>query len=359
MRKMNVAIIGYGRSGCSIHGNAFKPGSGNVDFVNVVAVVELDPARAQVAKKDFGCDIYSDYKELFNRTDIDLVVNASYSHMHYPISLDLINHGFNVLCEKPIAKKAEQVQELTDAAKEKGVVFTIYQQSGLAAYFLKLQEIIKSGVLGDIKLVRSHWNGFSRRYDWQTVQKFDAGAMRNTGPHPFEQVMRLAGTDDMPDKIYSKLEIYNSLGDAEDYVFAVLEYKDKPRFEIEINPSDPYNEGYIYRVYGTRGALKMTQKHVEYQYYLESECPQPKLDLNSLHDAHGNPSYCRDEIKWHTVKEDMPEDVFSQAAYSFYEKLYDHMYNGGELYITPEHIKTEIAIFEEIERQNPLTQTVF
>lgn len=355
MKKMNVAIIGYGRSGCDIHSSVFR---NCVDFVNVVAVVELDDNRAQAAKEHFNCDTYSDYKELFGRKDIDLVVNASYSHMHYSISLDLINHGFNVLCEKPVAKTAAQVQELADAAKKNGVLFTIYQQSGLASYFVRMQEIIDSGILGNIKLVRAHWSGFNRRYDWQTVQKFDAGAMRNTGPHPFEQIMRLAGTDEMP-KIYSKLEIFNSVGDAEDYVFAILEYPDKPRFEIEINPSDPYTDGYIYQVYGDRGALRLSHSKIEYQYYKDEESPQPVLDMNSLHKEDGSPAYCSDVINWHRVTEDIEPNVFTGAVAMYYRRLYDHMYNGAELYITPEHIKTEIAIFEEIERQNPLKQTIF
>lgn len=357
MKKLNVAVIGYGRSGCNIHSRFFK--SEDNDIVNVVAVVELDPAREAAAKADFGCDTYSDYKQLFDRTDIDLVVNASYSQMHYPITLDLLNHGFNVLCEKPITKTADQLQELIDAAKKNNVLFTIYQQSRLAEYFEKIEQVIKSGVLGDIKLVRSHWNVFTRRYDWQTVIKNDAGAMRNTGPHPFEQCIWLAGTDDMPKNIYSKLQIFNSVGDAEDYVFAILEYENGPRFEIEINPSDPYNDGWIYRIYGDRGALRASTKKVEYQYYLESECPQPKLDLNSIHAEDGSPSYCIDPIKWHKEEIELTGDAFEYGTSGYYHRLYDHMVNGGELFIKPEHIKTEIQIFEEIERQNPLEQKIF
>jgi ribosomal protein S5 len=116
MKKLNVAVIGYGRSGWGIHCKFF--GSENNDIINVVAVVELDPARAEAAKKDFNCDTYSDYKDLFARKDIDLVVNASYSDEHYPVTLDLLNNGFNVLTEKPISKTADQVQELIDAAKK-------------------------------------------------------------------------------------------------------------------------------------------------------------------------------------------------------------------------------------------------
>ena len=141
MKKLTVAIIGYGKSGGGIHGGFFK--SKNNDIVNVVAVAELDPERAKVAKADYNCDTYSDYRELFKRDDIDLVVNSSYSDMHYPITLDVINHGFNVLCEKPITKTAEELRELIAAAKKNNVVFTIFQQSRLTAYFEKMEEIIK------------------------------------------------------------------------------------------------------------------------------------------------------------------------------------------------------------------------
>ncbi|MBQ7118818.1 MAG: Gfo/Idh/MocA family oxidoreductase [Oscillospiraceae bacterium] len=354
MKKLNVAVIGYGRSGCNIHSEFFK--SDNNDIVNVVAVVELDPAREAAAKADFGCDTYSDYKELFNRTDIDLVVNASYSDMHYPITLDIINHGFNVLCEKPICKKADQLRELIAAAKEKGVMFTIFQQSRLAEYFENMERIMKSGILGDIKLVRGRWNAFSRRYDWQTLIYRDAGSMRNTGPHPFEQCIWLSGTDEMPKNIYSKLEVWNSVGDAEDYVFAVLEYENGPRFEIETNPSDPYNDGWLYRVYGTRGAMRVSSTKIEYQYYLEEESPQPVLDHKSLHDENGNPSYCRDKIEWHKEELELTGDAFAYGTSGYYHRLYDHMVNGGELFIDPAHIIPEIAIFEEIERQNPLVK---
>ena len=357
MKKLNVAVIGYGRSGCNIHSKFFK--SEKNDIVNVVAVVELDPAREAVAEADFNCDTYNDYKALFGRKDIDLVVNASYSDMHYATTLDLINHGFNVLCEKPICKTADQLRELIAAAKKNNVLFTIYQQSRLTEYFMNMERIMKSGVLGDIKLVRGRWNGFSRRYDWQTLLYRDAGNMRNTGPHPFEQCIWLSGTDEMPKNIYSKLEIWNSRGDAEDYVFAVLEYENGPRFEIETNPSDPYNEGWLYRVYGTRGAMRVSSTKLEYQYYLESESPQPKLDHKSLHDAEGNPSYCTDKITWHKEELELHGDAFEFGTAEYYRRLYNHMVNGGELFIKPEHIIPEIQIFEEIERQNPLVQKYF
>ncbi len=352
MKKLNVAVIGYGKSGWGIHGGFFR--SEDNDIVNIVAVAELDPEREAVAKADYGCDTYSDYKEFFKRDDIDLVVNCSYSNMHYPITLDLLNHGFNVLCEKPITKTADQLRELIAAAKKNNVVFTIFQQSRLAPYFEKMEEIMKSGILGDIKLVTARWNGYSRRYDWQTLIKRDAGSMRNTGPHPFEQCIHLAGTDEMPKKIYSRRGVWNSVGDAEDYVFACLEYENGPVFEIEINPADPFNDKWLYRVCGNRGSMRASGKKIEYQYYLESESPQPVLDKTSLHDENGEPCYCKNTIVWHKEELEPTGKKYDYGTSGYYHRLYDHMVNGGELFIKPEHIIPEIQIFEEIERQNPL-----
>lgn len=356
MKKLNVAIIGYGRSGCDIHGSFLR--SADNDICNVVAVVEYDPARAAVAKEHFGCDTYSEYRDLFSRTDIDFVVNASYSNEHYRISMDLMNHGFNVLCEKPLAKTVEQVQDLIDASKKNNVVFTIFHQYRFNEYYEKMVELLDKKVVGEVKLIRARQNSFARRYDWQTLLYREGGAMRNNAAHTIEQIMDLAGSDELP-KIYSKLEIWNSVGDAEDYMFAVMEYANGMRFEVEVSPSDAYADGLLFEVYGTRGTMKIYSSKIQYKYYLDEECPMFGLDHKSLHKPDGSPAYCTNNIQWHEEEIQLSGDmmnVFGKCTNRFYHKLYDRMVNGGELFIKPEHIKAQIAIFQEIERQNPLGQ---
>lgn len=350
MKKLRVAIIGYGKSGCCIHANIFKTEA--KDIIEVKAVVELDPNRRAAAAADFGCDVYESYTELFNREDLDFVVNSSFSHMHYPITLDLLKHGFSVVCEKPFCETAAQAQEMIDAARENKVTLTVFQQSRLAPYFIKTEEVIRSGVLGDIFEIRAAFGGFSRRYDWQTVQAYNAGAMRNTGPHPFEQVLYLLDTEDMPE-IYAKLGNYNSYGDAEDYVKAILAHPGKPLFQIDINPSECYGD-YIYKIYGTRGCFKCNATKYEYKYYVPSECPELSLICEPLHDENGNPVYCNSQITWHEVSDEITGSAFDSAVSSYYRKLYEHFVNGAELFIKPEKIKQQIAVFEEISRRNPL-----
>ena len=106
MKKLNLAIIGQGRSGRDIHG-AYYRSEKNLYF-NVRYVVDYDERRRKQAETLYpGCETFADYRELFDKNDIDLVVNASYSQMHYDITKDLIEHGKNVLTEKPFARNSD------------------------------------------------------------------------------------------------------------------------------------------------------------------------------------------------------------------------------------------------------------
>ena len=104
MKKLNVAIIGQGRSGKDIHGLYYR-GEKNV-YYNVAYVVDRDEYRRGVAEAIYPrCVALSDYRELFDKSDIDLVVNASYSEDHYPITEDLLSHGFIEAFSADVAEK--------------------------------------------------------------------------------------------------------------------------------------------------------------------------------------------------------------------------------------------------------------
>ena len=182
MKKLNLAIIGQGRSGKDIHG-AYYRSERNV-YYNVKYVVEFDERRRTESQDWYpGSQGLKDYRELFDKKDIDLVVNASYSDMHFDITKDLLLHGFNVLTEKPFAKSQFECETLMRIAKEKQVVLAVFQNSQVAPFYLHAQQLIKDGVLGDVKQVNVAYNGFSRRWDWQTLQKKIGGSAYNTGPH--------------------------------------------------------------------------------------------------------------------------------------------------------------------------------
>lgn len=139
MKRIKVAILGQGRSGRDIHGmNLLKM----QELYEIVAVVDPLEDRRIRAQQEYGCVTYDNYKQLFGRKDIDIVVNATPSHLHVPITLDLFENGFNVLCEKPLAGKAEEVDKLIAASKKNNKLFAIFQQSRYAPYFLEVRKIL-------------------------------------------------------------------------------------------------------------------------------------------------------------------------------------------------------------------------
>ena len=118
-RKLSAAIIGQGRSGRDIHGKYLLTEDAK-KLYNVVAVVEQNEARRNRAKEEFGCPVFEDYRQLFDLNNIDVVINSTFSYLHFPITMDLLRHKLNVIVEKPFSKYAMECEQMIKAAKENG-----------------------------------------------------------------------------------------------------------------------------------------------------------------------------------------------------------------------------------------------
>ncbi|MBE6666397.1 MAG: Gfo/Idh/MocA family oxidoreductase, partial [Ruminococcaceae bacterium] len=237
MKKLNLAIIGQGRSGKNIHGKYYR--SEDNCYYDVKYVVDADEFRRNVALKIYpGCQVLPDYRELFDHDDIDLVVNSTYSEMHYAITKDLLLHGKNVLVEKPFGRSRYECDELIKIANEKNLTLAVFQQTFLAPFYTFTYDLVKSGKLGDIKQINIRYNSFSRRWDWQTLQKKCAGGVYNTGPHPIGIGLGLLDFDKNAKVIYSKLDTALTSGDSDDYAKILIAAPEKPLVDIEVTNID-------------------------------------------------------------------------------------------------------------------------
>ena len=90
MSIIRVGIIGQGRSGRDIHGThlATLPGK-----FRIVAVADALEDRRQRAETEYGCESCATPAKLLARDDIDLVVNASPSRFHVPLTLAALKAG--------------------------------------------------------------------------------------------------------------------------------------------------------------------------------------------------------------------------------------------------------------------------
>lgn len=346
MKKISVAIIGQGRSGRNIH--AYNM-SKMQDKFKVVAVCDRLPGRCDKSKEEFGCDTYTDYKEMMKRRDVDLFINATTSEQHVPVTLELLDAGFNVLTEKPLARYAADADKIIAKAKKTGKFFAIYQQSRFAAYFEKVRSVIDTGVLGRIVMIKIAFNGFARRWDWQTIQDMGAGNLLNTGPHPLDQALQLFG--DADPNVNCWMDRANCFGDAEDHVKLILSGKGHPTIDLEVSSCCAYPL-YTYQVYGTQGGLSGNMNHMDWKFFKPEEAPPQKLISEPL----PNLAYCGETLKWYEEMWDAtPEEknVFDYAGTRFYNNIYDALVNGAPLVVTHQQVRRQIAVIEEAHRQNP------
>ncbi|MBQ9783873.1 MAG: Gfo/Idh/MocA family oxidoreductase [Clostridia bacterium] len=353
MKKMRVAIIGQGRSGRGIHGEYFLSEANK--NIEVVAIVDALPERREKSMKEFGCDGYADYTELFARKDIDLIVNASFSHLHYAIAKDCLSHGYNVLNEKPFAKTVYECMDLIKTAEENGVLVTAFHQSLYGPTVLKVKEIIASGKIGNVKQINLRYNGFSRRWDWQTLQSFCAGGVYNTAPHPIGIGLDLIDWDPAAKVAYSHLDMALTSGDANDMAKIIIEAPGKPIIDIEVNSADGYAPKQI-KILGDRGTVYSgVAGEVSVKYVVDEELePRPVISTPLTNPETGKPMYCGEKLPIHEESINADGDAFGAASHVYYTKLYDTIMNGAPLYITAEKAMKAIEIIEAVHAENPL-----
>ena len=362
MSKIRVAVIGQGRSGRNIHTEHLKQD----DRFRIMAVVDALPERRERAARDYGCDVYADFHELFARKDLDLVVNSTFSHLHVPVTLELLQAGFNVLCEKPLAARAAEVDQVIEAAQKSGKLLAVYQNSRYAPYFEKVREVIDSGVLGRIVQIAIQFNGFSRRWDWQTLREWNGGNLMNTGPHPLDQALVLFGPGEPEVRCFMDRTEEGSSGTAENHVKLLLSGRGHPVIDLEISSCCAY-PSFTYNVYGSRGGMKGTTSAMEWRYFIPGDEPQRPLDKNPIQNEEGLPVYLSEKMTWHTGRWPTEQEAeASQAEYSsaaapvqggmtrkFYSMLHRTLTEGVPLEVTLEQVRRQIAVIEEAHRQNP------
>lgn len=355
MKKMRVAIIGQGRSGRDIHGSYFLAPKN--DIVEVVAVVDALDHRRKRAAEEFKCDVYATYQELFGRKDIDLVVNASFSQDHYRVSKDLLQHGFNVLVEKPFGRNHFECEDLILTAKQNNVVIAAFHQSLYVPIFRKIKEIVESGIIGEARFINLNYSGFSRRWDWQTLQCNVAGSLYNSGPHPVGQGLALIGWPDDVKVEFAKMYADLTSGDADDSTKVIFTAPGKPIVDVEVFCSDAFPAPWTYKVVGSKGTVTGTLRTTSYKlkYIVDGENPPQPLIRESLEKPETRyPSYCSEKLITHEEEGVVEGDSFFDATDSYYRMIYKTIMEGAPLEITPQMATKVIDVISAANAMNPM-----
>lgn len=334
--EIRVGIAGLGRSGWGIHSKVFEKCP---TLYRVAGVFDPIDARRKEAADKFGCKTYSDFDQLIGAEDIELFVISTPSHLHAAQAIAALKAGRMVVCEKPMATSLVEADAMIDASKGTGNLLTVFQNRRFAPDFVKVREVIQSGKLGRIVLIKMSSHSFTRRWDWQTLQRFGGGELRNNGAHFIDQALQLFGEKEP--EVICDLQRTLTLGDAEDHVKIILREKDSPVIDIEISHACAYPQnGWL--VMGTQGGLYGSFSSMRWRYFEPKDLPPRKVDTEPTPDR----SYNREDLPWKEEAWDIGQNIKS-GEITFYEELYKTIRHGAVLSVTPESVRRVMWVIEK------------
>lgn len=343
MKKIKVGIAGLGRSGWGIHAKLLEPLK---DKYEIAAVFDKLPERLDEAAKRFGCRTYNSYKELVNDDRIELIVVAAPNKLHPQYCIAAMEAGKNVVCEKPMATKLKDAERMIEVSNKTKRFLAVFHNRRYEASFVTVKNIIDSGVLGRIVQIKIAYHRFTRRWDWQSLKKFDGGDLNNAVPHFLDQALVLFGGN-KPD-VFCLRDKTLTLGDADDHAKVILYGKRHPTIEVETVSSNAYPQN-MWTVMGTQGSLCGGTKELYWKYFDPEKMPVRKAEEEPTPDR----SYNSEKIdfieqKWTS------EDFKGTGETGFYLDLYDSITKNKKLHITPESVKLQMQVLEKCRKIAPL-----
>ncbi len=152
-QRLRVAVIGLGIGRMHIEGWRQHP---NVD---VVAIVDADPARLNAVGEQFGIAArYTDAVQLWGQETLDVVSVCTPNKFHKDLTIAALNAGCHVLCEKPMAMNADEGRAMLAAAQQAGKRLMINFSYRFSAQSQALKAQVDAGLFGDFYFGRSVWH---------------------------------------------------------------------------------------------------------------------------------------------------------------------------------------------------------
>ncbi|WP_375599699.1 Gfo/Idh/MocA family protein [Devosia sp. Naph2] len=263
---MKIGIVG-----ASFARAAYLPALRHVDDTEVVAIASSRLESAQSAASEFGVGAaYDDWQMMLDKHQCDLVLIATPTDLHAPITLAALDRGAHVLCEKPTAMDATEVKTMLDRAEALGRVHMIDHELRFNPNRTRIAELIASGELGDIRHVNianigASWaNPASRpKGDWWSLAEHGGGRLGANGSHqvdmlrwwlgPVRSVVGQALTV-LPDRLDKKTgEAWTATAD--DLAYFTMEMESGALAQVFMSGVAANNIGNLTQVFGSKGTV--------------------------------------------------------------------------------------------------------
>ncbi len=293
--KIRIASIGMGIMGNQDIDTALK-----IPGVELVAACDLYSGRLDRVKEKYGKDVFTtkDYREILNRNDIDAVVIATSDNWHSRISIDAMNAGKAVYCEKPMVHKLSEGPGVIETQNRTKKTMQVGSQRVSSIVYRKAKELYKAGGIGQLNCIEASfdrqdalgaweytmptdespqtvdWDRYiagtpSIPYDakkffwWRNYRDFGTGVAGDLFVHLLSGIHVVTDSKG-PDTIYAsgQLAYWKDGRDVPDIMVAILNYpetKEHPCFQVtlRVNFVSGNGEKSMTRFIGSEGVMEM------------------------------------------------------------------------------------------------------
>lgn len=333
IKKVKTALASFGMSGQVFHGPSLKVNPG----FEVVRVLER--SKAISAEMFPEAEITRSYGEILKDAGVELVIVNTPDKYHFDMAREALLAGKHVVVEKPAAHKSKQVQELLSLAKERGVMYTIFQNRRWDGDFMTVKKVIEQGVLGRLVEFEAHYDRFRNVVvpdSWKEEGGEHAGVLYNLGSHMADQVFVLFGK---PLTVSAFLKKNRDGGRVTDYYDIRLEYDG---FMVILKSSLLVKEpGPRYSIHGSAGSFHKWGIDPQEEMLKAGHLPAGPEWGKEPASEWGTLVYEQNGITFRGKVETLPGNYNA-----FYDNIYDVLRKGAELAVKPEETVEVLRILE-------------
>lgn len=296
MKRIRAGIVGVGKIG-----RAQIEAIRKIDYAEVAAIVVRDGDKAKAIARDLGIPrCYTDYRDLLDDPDIDVVHNCTPNLAHFQINKDAVLAGKAILSEKPLTVDSQESAELVELTRSHNVFSSVNFVYRHHSILQRLRGMIEGGALGKIYAIRGaylqDWLSREADYDWRVEARLGgpSRAMADIGSHWCDLAQFLLGQDitevcaDLATFIPVRVDLSRGTGagrrvevDTEDYGSALLLFSNGARGSFTVSQvSAGRKTGLSLEIDGSRASARWDRRQADRLLIGRRDSPTEELILD-------------------------------------------------------------------------------
>ncbi|GAA4655282.1 Gfo/Idh/MocA family oxidoreductase [Anaerocolumna aminovalerica] len=337
-KKLNIAIIGYGGMG-SWHVRTLS----HMNDANLCGIWDIDPDRREAAAAD-GIHVYGSQQELLDDLTVEAITIATPNDTHLPIALAAMGAGKHVICEKPVALNSNELTQMVNCSRERGVLFTVHQNRRWDEDYLIVKKLYDQQTMGKVFNIESRVHG-SRGIpsDWRNQKEHGGGMVLDWGVHLLDQMNMMLGRR-KPRSVFAQLTNVTNEG-VDDGFRAIFQFDHQLTFLAEVGTSNFISMPRWY-IQGENGTAVIHDWELNGEIVMVSDWE--KRDAVPVVTAAGLTKTMAPRTDETVKKYPLPE-VHSDIG-DFYRNVRACIHEGAQLLVGPEEVMEVMYIMEAIFR---------